>query len=313
MGQSPRPAGDGTRLALFAVLGFLGCGFACFQLIGALVQAQGTGPFSDRLMAWTLGGVAASVLFGWYGVITGIRIARAHRPPTYAATVGPSFAFSMPYLAIIPTLIVLGLPAGAAAVVVTIVVGLTARPVIAALTAPPPGYGAPPRAVRTEAVPAAVTSAAAVLGAHRITFGNDTLPNGRTDLGCGIVVALIAGGIGTLLARSGASQGWVVAFFVVCAALPVVVVIGLWTTRDELPERAWVFERGFVWGDRRRRLTAFPWSAIQSHRATDSFRIVRNDGISLKVSRVDLSEDDLSALGNLVDQQIAAARRPPHS
>lgn len=310
MTSNPRPSTDGSRIAAFAVLAVLGAGFACFQLVGGVVQGQGPGPFTDRLMAWTLAVIAAFVLFGWYGVITGVRIARTGRPPTYASVVGQPFAFMMPFFAILPTYVALG-PAAVAAIVLAIGVAMAGPRVLAPLVAPPSGH-VPTRSVRTEPVPATVVSSAADLGAHRITFGRDELPNGRTEIGCSIVLALIAGGIGVALSNSGAGQGWVVGFFAVAALLPLIMVIGVWSTRDEEPERAWVFERGFVWGDRRRRLTVFPWASTQAHRSTaTSYRITRPDGSKIDISRIDLPADDLPALGGLIEQQIAAARRSP--
>jgi len=299
-------------MALFAVLACLGGGFACYQLIGGIVAAQSAGPSSNRLMAWTLVVMAGIVILGWCGLVSFVRRSRAHQPLNYGATVGPAMVAGMPYFATLPSFVALGPIAGIAALVLPVVVGIFTRRVVAQLTAPAPGYEAPAPAASTEEMPAEVVSAAAGLGAHRVTFGRDQLANGRTDIGCGLVVAVVFGGIGAVLAGSGAAQGWVILCFVVAVAVPVVFMIGLRATRDELPERAWVFERGFVWGDRKRRLTVLPWSNVQlvRHRGGQdlSYRILHGNGARLDLSRVDLPLDDLHALAEVVESGIRATR-----
>jgi hypothetical protein len=176
---------------------------------------------------------------------------------------------------------------------------------------------------RTDEVPADVMSAAADLGAHQVTFGRDALPSGVADIGCGLGLAVIPGGIGVLLASTGAPTGWVAMCFLIAVAIPVVFAFGVRSTRAELPERAWVFERGFVWGDRQRELTVLPWSRIRVLRTitryyqsgTDdrteyAYTVVRDDGTKLPMTHGDLPQGHLFVLGETIEREIVAIRVP---
>ncbi|MFC4943376.1 DUF6585 family protein [Pseudonocardia sp. GCM10023141] len=179
------------------------------------------------------------------------------------------------------------------------------------------------RGAHPDEVPADVRTAAADLGALQVTLGRDALPSGAADIGCGLVLALIPAAIGVVLIAAGASAGWAVLCLVLAAAVPILFAFGVRATRGDVPERAFVFERGLVWGDHKGALTVLPWSRVRllrnvrridrngRYERTDyAYTVVHDDGTRLILHTPKLPQGHLFVLGDTIEREIVASRVP---
>lgn len=169
----------------------------------------------------------------------------------------------------------------------------------------------------TEPVPAEVAAVAGELGPFEAVHGLERLSSGRFEVGCGVVIAAILAITGFVLVSRAAATGWIVLCFVLALGILATVVILATSSRGEVAERAWLYRGGFVWSDRRRRLTVLPWSRVRVHRIIktgavreNSWALHRDDGVTVKLTPRDLPRADLDVLGARAEREIAAARVP---